>query len=166
GSTLAMIPATSPLLPIVELPRATSCVLVAGGAGDDELSSRPKAKNAPDATSAPQRPPTSAPTRNWRRRFPRPGGGAGGPGGVGQGGVVGGCSGHAGGGEGGTVKTSAGGTASSGISLSPSGGSQRHRHLKRRPIRRRFQDQLSCCSHLRPHMIPPIAGNRNVPGAV
>src|SRR5262245_65436535 len=106
-----MIPATSPLLPIVELPRATSCVLVAGGAGDDELSSRPKAKNAPDATSAPQRPPTSAPTRDWRRRFLRSGGGAGGPGGVGHGGVVGGARGPGGGGVGRPVIGLGGGRA-------------------------------------------------------
>src|SRR5262245_458857 len=115
-----MMPAMSPLRLIVDESRETSCVRLVTVVGLEELlSSRPKAKNAPEATSAPQRPPTSAPTRNWRRRFRRSGGGAGGPGWVGRGGVVGGWSGHAGGGEEGTVTTSAGGKAASVISLAP-----------------------------------------------
>src|SRR5712691_7017566 len=109
-----MMPAISPLRLIVDDWRETWFVLVGAGV-DDVLSSRPNVKYAPDATSAPHRPPTSAPMRNWRKRFGRSGVGSGGPGG---GGTVGGSAGHGGGGEG-TVKTSAGGGASSGISLSP-----------------------------------------------
>src|SRR6266487_2031233 len=112
-----MMPAMSPLRLIVEESRETWFVLLVGAGVDELLSSRPNAKYAPDATSAPHRPPTSAPIRNWRSRLGRSGEGGGGPGG----GTLGGSAGHGGGGEG-TVKTSAGGGASSGISLSPSEG--------------------------------------------
>src|SRR5512132_1659555 len=161
-----MMPAMSPFRVIVDDPRETSLVLFAGAEVEALSSSRPNAKNAPDATSAPHRPPISAPTRSWRRRFGRSGLGGGGPGGVGHGGTVGGSSGHVGGGEGGTVNTSAGGTASSGTSLTPRQGVHQHRHLKRRRIRRRFLEPLSCCSHLHPRMIPPNSGNRTASGTV
>src|SRR5438552_14831502 len=110
-----MMPATSPFRLIVDESRETWFVLLLGTVGVDVLSSRPNVKDAPDATSAPHRAPTSAPIRNWRSRLGRSGVESGGPGG---GGMVGGSAGHGGGGEG-TVKTSAGGGASSGISLSP-----------------------------------------------
>src|SRR6266581_4303954 len=110
-----MMPATSPFRLIVDESRETWLVLLTGAGVDELLSSRPNAKYAPDATSAPHRPPTSAPIRNWRSRLGRSGESGGGPGG---GGTLGGSAGHGGGGEG-TVKTSAGGGASSGISLSP-----------------------------------------------
>jgi len=161
-TAVAMMLAMSPLRLIVDDWRETWFVLL--GAGVDELSSsRPNVKYAPDATSAPHRPPTSAPIRNWRSRLGRSGEGGGGPGGAGDGGTVGGSAGHAGGG--GTVTTSAGGGASSGT-VCLQGREFEHRHLKRRPIRRRFLKPLSCCSHLRHRMMPPNSGNRNVSGAV
>src|SRR5260370_41476307 len=110
-----MMPAMSPLRLIVDDWRETWFVLLVGAGVDELLSARPNVKYAPDATSAPHRPPTSAPMRNWRKRLGRSGVGSGGPGG---GGTVGGSAGHGGGGVG-AVKTSAGGRASSGISLSP-----------------------------------------------